>query len=58
MANNSLDYLDNENHKVLHHGFDGSVIFNKKTQKQEWVKNGEESGIPKRTRPVTYKNKW
>jgi hypothetical protein len=48
MAN--LDYLNNENHKVLWHGFDGSVILNKRTGKQEWVANGKESGIPKRQR--------
>jgi len=44
-----LAYLDNNNFKVLWYGFDSSVIFNKKTETQEFVSNSEYD-IPKRKR--------
>lgn len=41
MAAPRKDFLDNDDFKVIWHGFDGSVIFNKATQQQEWVRNSE-----------------
>jgi len=51
-----LAYLDNDNFKVLWYGFDSSVIFNKKTEKQEFVSNSQ-YGIPRRKRHTYKKTK-
>jgi hypothetical protein len=44
-----FNYLDNEKFTLLHHGFDGSVIYNKETKQQEFVSN-REFNIPVRLR--------
>ena len=51
-----FEFLDNDNHTVLWHGFDSSVIFNKKTQQQEFVTNTD-VGIPRRMRFTFHKFK-